>query len=79
MVFISVISLSFSCIKLDSLVFNGEKIDAYLLDAYPETTDISDLPSSYNIASQYIKLFTLNSQLPNETEEIGRASCRERV
>ena len=65
---VSLVILSIACAKLDPLVFRGEEIDSYLLEAYKGTTDMDDIPDSYNITDQYISLFTLDSKLTSESE-----------
>lgn len=57
-----------SCAKLDPLVFRGEEIDSYLLEAYEGKTDMENIPDSYNISDQYLNLFTLESKLDSESE-----------
>ena len=68
-IIIGSIIFSFSCAKLDPLVFRGEEIEAYLLEDYEEATDMDDLPSSFDIPIQLTSLFTIDSKLDTETEE----------
>lgn len=56
-----------ACAKLDPLVFRGEEIEEYLLEDYDGDTDMDDIPNSYDIPEQYLNLFTLNSQLDDES------------
>lgn len=65
--YIFLISVSFSCLKLDDIPFLGEKIDSYQFDNYDDW-DGFVLGNSYKIADSNIHLFTLNSKLPDENE-----------
>jgi pimeloyl-ACP methyl ester carboxylesterase len=54
-----------SCFKLDDNLFNADKIEAYQLDGFDGEQDFV-LDASYNVPSNLIKIFTLNSQLSSE-------------
>ncbi len=57
-----------SCAKIDPMVFKGTAIDEYLLEDYDGVIGFEDLPDSFDIPEQYTTIFTIESQLPSESE-----------
>jgi alpha/beta superfamily hydrolase len=62
---ISVVTIS-SCSKLDDNLYNADKLEEYKLDKFEGEQDFI-LDSSYDIPSNLIHIFTLNSQAASET------------
>jgi pimeloyl-ACP methyl ester carboxylesterase len=50
-----------SCLRLDSELFNEEKLTEYRFDQYTGSTELPDLPADYAIADSKKQLFTLTS------------------
>jgi pimeloyl-ACP methyl ester carboxylesterase len=59
-----------SCLKLDSNLYNNQKIEDYQLDNYTGEQDFK-LDATYDIPANYIAVFTLNSQADDEKEATG--------
>ena len=55
-----------SCFKLDENLYNAEKLEEYQLDSFSGEQDFI-LDGSYNIPSNLVNLFTLNSQMASES------------
>lgn len=50
-----------ACLRLDDQFFPNEKLTSYELDAYTGERELSDLPSTYNVSSDKVHLFSLQS------------------
>ncbi len=59
-------TIAFSCARLDSNLYNQQKIDSYQLDAYSGEQDFI-LDASYKIPDSLVSVFSLQSQLPSES------------
>jgi pimeloyl-ACP methyl ester carboxylesterase len=58
---LAAVAFSFSgCLRLDSMLYNSQKITEYKFDAY-DGAELEKLDSTYNIAADKRTLFTLNS------------------
>ncbi len=61
-----IVSVSlWSCSKLDDNLYNADKLEEYKLDDFDGEQDFV-LAESYNIPSNLINIFTLNSQTSSE-------------
>lgn len=66
LLFISIILLSTSCLRLDDMLYNESSLDFYKLDDYDGEVDFR-LDENYSIPDSLIHLFTLKSQTETET------------
>ena len=55
-----------SCFRLDDNLYNADKLEEYKLDGFTGEQDFV-LDASYNIPSNLINIFTLNSQMTSES------------
>lgn len=56
------ILLCSSCLRLDSQLFNNERVSEYQFDAYTGVKELPDLNAAYPVADSMRQLFTLTSQ-----------------
>ena len=69
-VLLAVVALLQAC-RLDDELFNPERIDAYLLDAYPDERELDDLPTQdYAVPPHLIHPFTYTSYAEGEQATI---------
>jgi alpha/beta superfamily hydrolase len=59
-----------ACLRLDSQFFNVQEISSYLLEDYTGERELPDLPDEYNIATENIHLFSLQSDDNGDVQTI---------
>lgn len=62
--FVGVILFAAGCIRVDDFLFENERVNTYLLDAYPHLRELPDLPAAYDVPGGSITQVKITSKTP---------------